>query len=75
MPDLSQWIELRGLSTVTVSDIQQRYQAIPYGFREIDIAALIARLAAQKKISIKYGGVEIRTDDPHMPEYLRRKGK
>ena len=74
LADLSQWIELRGLSTVTVSDIQQRYQAIPYGFREIDIAALIARLAAQKKISIKYGGVEIRTDDPHMPEYLRRKG-
>ncbi len=39
-----------------MGDVQRRYGAIPYGWREIDIAALVARLISQQKISIKYGG-------------------
>ena len=44
--EVSQWLEERYLSRVPVSmgDVQRRYQAIPYGWREVDIAAIIANL-------------------------------
>ena len=50
--EISQWLEERHMSHVPVSmgDVQRRYQAIPYGWREIDIAALVARLIVTQKI-------------------------
>ena len=55
--EISQWLELQNAKMLTTSmgDVQRRYSAIPYGWREIDIAALVAQLIAQQKISIKYG--------------------
>ena len=43
--DISQWLELRNQKMLKTSmgDVQDRYQKIPYGWKEIDIAALIAR--------------------------------
>ena len=42
--ELSRWLETRyQAATVTMSDIQKRYQDIPYGWREIDIAAIVAQ--------------------------------
>ena len=41
---------------VSMGDVQRRYQAIPYGWREIDIAALIARLIVSQRIEVRYGG-------------------
>lgn len=75
--EVSQWLELqnqRRLST-SMGDVQRRYQAIPYGWREIDIAALIARLIAQQKISIKYGGALVGKDERRLVDYLRRKSE
>ena len=74
--EISQWLELKSVGpTISMGDVQRRYKAIPYGWNEIDIAALIARLIAQQKISIKYGGAVIVRDDRRLVDYLRKKSE
>ena len=74
--EISQWLELKSVGpTISMGDVQRRYQAIPYGWKEIDIAALIARLIAQQKISIKYGGAIVAKDDRRLVDYLRKKSE
>jgi hypothetical protein len=60
------------LST-SMADIQHRYSAIPYGWREIDIAAVICSLISIQKVSLQYGGSMIQPADKRIPDYLRRK--
>ena len=73
--EISQWLEERHMSHVPVSmgDVQRRYQAIPYGWKEIDIAALVARLIVAQKIEIRYGGAVVGKDDKNLVRYLRAK--
>ncbi|WP_037284690.1 BREX system P-loop protein BrxC [Saccharibacillus sacchari] len=75
--EVSQWLEERYMSRVPVSmgDVQRRYQAIPYGWREVDIAALIARLVVSQKIEIRYGGAIVGKDDRNLVGYLRKKSE
>jgi len=75
--EVSQWLEERNLSRVPVSmgDVQRRYQAIPYGWREVDIAAVIARLIVAQKIEIRYGGAVVGKDDRNLVGYLRKKSE
>lgn len=75
--EVSQWLEERHMSHVPVSmgDVQRRYQAIPYGWREIDIAALVARLIVSQKIEIRYGGAVVGKDDKNLVRYLRVKSE
>jgi len=75
LSEISQWLELQSTNhiPVTMGDIQRRYQAIPYGWREIDIAALVARLIVGQKISVRYGGAIVGKDDRRLVDYLRRK--
>ena len=56
-------------------DVQSRYQGIPYGWREIDIAAVVALLINQQKVTIKYGGATIQPNDPKLPDMLRKKSE
>jgi len=56
-------------------DVQSRYQGIPYGWREIDIAAVVALLINQQKVTIKYGGATIQPTDPKLPDMLRKKSE
>ncbi|MBE5038676.1 BREX system P-loop protein BrxC [Subdoligranulum sp. DSM 109015] len=56
-------------------DVQSRYQGIPYGWREIDIAAVVALLINQQKVTIKYGGATIQPDDPKLLDMLRKKNE
>jgi hypothetical protein len=59
----------------SMADIQSRYQAIPYGWREIDIAAVVAMLIYQQKVTIKYGGATILPDNARLPDMLRKKSE
>ena len=72
--EISQWLELQNAKMLSTSmgDVQRRYGAIPYGWREIDIAALVARLISQQKISIKYGGAIVGKDERRLVDYLRK---
>lgn len=60
---------------VTMFDIQQRYQSVPYGWREIDIAAVAASLIEEQKISVKYNGTLIKSDNPKLIDMLRKKSE
>ena len=75
--DISQWLELRNQKMLKTSmgDVQDRYQKIPYGWKEIDIAALIARLIVQQKIQINYGGAMVGKDDRRLVDYLSKKSE
>ena len=77
MNEVSQWLEERHMShvPVTMGDVQRRYQAIPYGWREVDIAAIIARLVVSQKIEIRYGGAVVGKDDKNLVGYLRKKSE
>lgn len=59
----------------SMADVQSRYQAIPYGWREIDIAAVAAQLIAEQKVTIKYAGTTIQPNNPKLPDMLRKKSE
>ena len=75
--EVGQWLEERSINLVpvTMGDVQRRYQAIPYGWREIDIASLAARLIAAQKIEIRYGGAVVEKGDKNLVRYLRVKSE
>lgn len=60
---------------VTMADVQSRYQAKPYGWREIDIAAVVAQLIFEQKVTIKYAGNTIQPNDSKLIEMLRKKSE
>lgn len=57
----------------TMGDIQKRYQDIPYGWREIDIAAVMALLIAGQRVTVKYAGETVRASDPRLVDLLRKR--
>ncbi|MBO5436379.1 MAG: BREX system P-loop protein BrxC [Thermoguttaceae bacterium] len=59
----------------TMSDLQDQFQKKPYGWREIDIAAVTAMLIQGQKVTIKYGGETIQPGDSRLPDMLRRKSE
>ena len=73
--ELYQYLEIQKMKQLPISmgDIQKRYQAIPYGWREIDIAAVVAELIASQKLVLKYGGAIVPSGDKKITEYLRKK--
>lgn len=66
--------ETRKLPT-SMADIQSRFSAIPYGWKEIDIAAVVARLIYEQKVTIKYAGSTIQPNNPKLPDMLRKKSE
>lgn len=73
--EVEQFLELQGMKMLPTSmgDIQRRFSGIPYGWREIDIAAVICSLIATRKVALQYSGNMIQPSDKHIPDYLRRK--
>ena len=59
----------------SMADVQKRYQAIPYGWREIDIAAVVALLIVGQKVTIKYAGSTVQPNNPKLPDMLRKKSE
>ena len=60
---------------ITMADIQKRFTSKPYGWREIDIAAVVARLIYEQKAIVKYAGDTIRTDDARLADFLRKRSE
>lgn len=59
----------------SMADVQSRYQAIPYGWREIDIAAVCAMLIFNQKVTVKYAGSTVQPNNPKLPDMLRKKNE
>jgi hypothetical protein len=73
--EVEQFLSLQGVKMLPTSmgDIQRRFSAIPYGWREIDIAAVVCTLIALQKVTLQYSGSMIQPTDKHIPDYLRRR--
>lgn len=59
----------------SMADIQRRYQAIPYGWKEIDIALVAAMLIYEQKVTVRYGGATVQPNNPKLPDMLRKKSE
>lgn len=72
---MEEYLEMQARKNLPTSmaDIQSRYQAIPYGWKEIDIAAVAAQLIYDQKVTIKYAGNTIQPSDPKLPDMLRKR--
>ena len=57
----------------SMADIQKWFSDIPYGWREVDIAAVVAKLIFYQRVTIKYAGSTIQPDNPKLPDLLRKK--
>lgn len=60
---------------VNMADIQKRFSAVPYGWRELDIASVIAQLIYDQKVVAKYGGMIIKADDKNLPNMLFKRSE
>ena len=56
-------------------DIQSRYKTVPYGWKEIDIACIVAQLIHDQKVTVKVAGNTIQPDNPSLPSKLHRKSE
>lgn len=59
----------------SMHDIRTRFSAIPFGWREVDIAALVARLVVAQKATVKYQGNTIQASHPKLPDMLLKKSE
>lgn len=59
--------------TVSMRDIQTRYQAAPYGWREQDIAGVVALLLEDKRAKLTYAGKAVDPRDSKCVSYLRQR--
>lgn len=60
---------------VTMETIQKKFQGKPYGWREIDIAAVMAELMAAHKVKVTVSGQMLEPASTGCVEYLRRASK
>ncbi|MCI9638683.1 MAG: BREX system P-loop protein BrxC [Emergencia sp.] len=75
--EVEQYLEMQEarLGQVSMGDVQRRFSGVPYGWKEIDIAGLVASLIASQKVTVQYGGSTIQPTDRRMPDYLRRRSE
>ena len=74
---MEEYLEMQDMKKLPTSmaDVQSRYQAIPYGWKEIDIAVVAAMLIYDQKVTIKYAGETIQPSNPKLPDMLRKKSE
>lgn len=74
---IEEYLEMQAMKNLPTSmaDIQSRYSTIPYGWKEIDIAAVVALLIYEQKVTIKYAGSTILPNNPKLPDMLRKKSE
>ena len=77
LEDMEQFLEVRDSQhmQITAGEMQKRYQAIPYGWREIDIAALLAALIRAQKLQVVSGGAVLPPTDRKIIDCLRKRSE
>lgn len=58
---------------VTMKMVLDHFKAAPYGWKEIDIASLVARLFKVQEIKLQYGAEYLDITDKEIPNYLTKK--
>lgn len=74
---IEEYLEMQyvGNRPTSMADIQSRYQGIPYGWKEIDIAAVCAMLIYNQRVTIKYAGSTVQPSNPKLSDMLRKKSE
>lgn len=49
-------VQERAHAATPMGDVQRKYQAKPYGWRELDVACVVAQLAADQKVTFRVAG-------------------
>lgn len=75
LDEMRQYLEVRTRQhmTVTMAEVQRRFQSAPYGWREIDIAALTATLIRNQKVQITHSGATVSPSDKRIVDCLRKR--
>ena len=75
LEEIRQLLQIRAAQhmTVTMAELQKRYQAAPYGWREIDIAALVATLLRAQSVQLSYNGAPLLPGDRKIIECMRKR--
>ena len=73
--EIDQYLTIRTRQNmhVTMADLQKRYQAAPYGWREVDIAAIVAAMLRAQKIQLIYGGTPLMPNDRKLVDCMRKR--
>lgn len=73
--EIDQYLTIRGRQNmqVTMADLQKRYQAAPYGWREVDIAAVVAAMLRAQKIQLVYNSAPLMANDRKVVDCLRKR--
>lgn len=61
--------------TTTMEDVQKRFSEKPYGWREQDIAAVVAELLVQGRAKLRYAGAALDLGSPKAIDCLRKKSE
>ena len=74
---VEEYLEMQAMKHLPTSmaDVQSKFSSIPYGWKEIDIAYVVARLIMNQKVTIKYAGTTIQPDNAKLPDMLRKKSE
>ena len=74
---VEEYLEMQAMKHLPTSmaDVQSKFSSIPYGWKEIDIAYVVARLIVNQKVTIKYAGTTIQPDNAKLPDMLRKKSE
>lgn len=59
----------------SMAELQNRYSNAPYGWRELDIASVVAQLVANQKVMVKVAGMTITKEDSRLVSYLYKKSE
>ncbi len=57
----------------TMKDLQDTFQAVPYGWSELDVAVVVAQLVRDQKARVRVAGANVEAADPKLPEYLHNR--
>lgn len=65
-------LQTRMSLNTTMGDLQRKFQNAPYGWREIDIANVVAQLVVSQRATITVAGANVAPADLRMVNYLRK---
>ena len=65
-------LQARMSLNTTMGDLQRKFQSAPYGWREIDIANVVAQLVVSQRATITAAGANVAPTDLRMVNYLRK---
>ncbi len=77
LDEAERWLDVQGKGhlTTTMDAVQQHFQDKPFGWREIDVAAVVAELLSQGRAKARLAGKTLELSDPKLIDCLRKRAE